>query len=354
MWKSVELYMNGTQVSEAHALYPYLAYMSTLTNYVADVQKTRLLSAGWTKDTCNNFDINVSTDASENEGQLQRAKWFRESRWNKLIGKLNIDPFQQQLLLIPGVTLFLRLIPHNPEFCLIAPPATPAVGAAPAIPAPDFRLDINRAVLRIPCKEVNVNQLAAIQKMMLMKPILLPFGKRAIKHFTVGTGASSFGQDNAYIGTIPHRVTIMMVADTNFSGSYITNPFFFNHFDLSYLALNVNGEQIPRDPLQPDFTLATRDTTRAYFEVIKSMGDLAGGVAINLTPSEFAEGYTFFPLKLTPGPIKVHGLKSPSRHGSVRIELKFRNALPRNINVIVLAEFDAYLRIEGAKNVTVE
>ena len=49
MWKSVELYMNGTQVSEAHALYPYLAYMSTLTNYGADVQTTRLLSAGWTK-----------------------------------------------------------------------------------------------------------------------------------------------------------------------------------------------------------------------------------------------------------------------------------------------------------------
>ena len=56
------------------------------------------------------------------------------------------------------------------------------------------------------------------------------------------------------------------------NGIITKNPFNFKHYKISFLALNVDGKQIPSKPLQPDFS--NDGYTRSYMELYTSTGKM--------------------------------------------------------------------------------
>ena len=60
-------------------------------------------------------------------------------------------------------------------------------------------------------------------------------------------------QENLFLGQLPKWIVIGMVENTTFNRDKNKNPYNFQHFDVNYLALHVDGKQIPAKPLIPKF-----------------------------------------------------------------------------------------------------
>lgn len=50
-------------------------------------------------------------------------------------------------------------------------------------------------------------------------------------------------QENVFLGQIPKLIVVGFVDHEAFTGSYARNPFTFNHYDIEFLCLYVDGQQ---------------------------------------------------------------------------------------------------------------
>ena len=76
--------------------------------------------------------------------------------------------------------------------------------------------------------------------------------KVILKTFSFGPGSKSFSIVNAVLGDLPKRLLFGMVKNCDFTGSVDSNPFNFQHFNLSSFVMYVNGQQIPTEELHVD------------------------------------------------------------------------------------------------------
>jgi hypothetical protein len=54
-----------------------------------------------------------------------------------------------------------------------------------------------------------------------------------------------------FLGQLPKRLVIGCVDSDALNGTITKNPFDFKHYNITFVALNVDGRQIPAKPLQP-------------------------------------------------------------------------------------------------------
>ena len=126
MFREIDATLNDTPASDPNSLYPYRAYLETLLNYSEEVQKNRLLTEGWVKDTAGQMAV---TDlAGANIGLKDRATRSATSTLMNFVGRPHLDIFHQGRLISPNVALRIKLIPSSNQFvCISAPPAGQAV-----------------------------------------------------------------------------------------------------------------------------------------------------------------------------------------------------------------------------------
>ena len=339
MFMSMEMELGGVLVTDPNTKYCYRAIIENLINYDSHIAKTRLMAEGWTKDTAGH--VEDPDPAGTNVGLTARTTWFATSRVVTLVGRPHLDLFHQEKLIPANIDLKLRLIPNSSSFLLktLAPTGSNLQVL--------FKTFITSARLYVRTKEISPSLIMAHEKMLQTTNYSIPFNKVNTKTITIPTGSSTIEFDNIYQGKLPDLVLLAMVSDANMTGGYQRNPVNFQNFGITYLALQANGEQVPRLAYQPNF--ASRDYIRAYFSVLEALGQDIGPSCWDLTPDEWANGYNIYAFKITPGPIgTVH---SPARVGAIRLELKFAAAITANINVILLSQQFAEIQVDKFKNV---
>jgi len=70
-----------------------------------------------------------------------------------------------------------------------------------------------------------------------------------LKEFTFSAGSISLSIDNDVLGHISIRLLFTMVKNTHNMGSLNSNPYKFQHYDISDFSLFVNGKQFPNERL---------------------------------------------------------------------------------------------------------
>src|SRR5271156_3214741 len=70
----------------------------------------------------------------------------------------------------------------------------------------------------------------------------------------IKAGGLSERAENFFRGTFPKGVILGLVDHEAFCGNYHKNPYNFQHFDLTEIAVIVNGFSVPAEPYRPDFT----------------------------------------------------------------------------------------------------
>ena len=105
----------------------------------------------------------------------------------------------------------------------------------------------------------------------------------------------------------------------------------------------MDGRQVPGKPFQPNF--AEGRHVRSYMNLFCSTGKVSQDEGIDLTRSDFGNGYTFFGFDLTPD--ACDGSCFPLvKKGNLRVEIHFASALTQTVNVVVYGEFEAVLEID--------
>ena len=239
MFSEIQIYLNNQITFYSSHTYPYRSYIEKLLNYNTNAKSTHLQASMWFKDTAEHMD--AVTDS--NVGFKQRSHFTALSNTFELLGYIHGDIFNQEKFLLSGVQLRIKLIPSKPEFCLMGEES--AAG----------KVVITDATLLV--KKVDISPTVKIaQNKILQNPkfrVKYPLTKVQVKTETLPQGIMDTTLPDLFSGIVPKRIIIGFVTNTAFNGTFGTNPFNFQHFNMSFFTLYVDGTPVPSKPLQPDF-----------------------------------------------------------------------------------------------------
>ena len=163
-------------------------------------------------------------------------------------------------------------------------------------------------------------------------------------------GNLTLSQDHVFWGQLPNRIVVGCVTNDAFNGRYGKNPFNFKHMDISFLAVYVDGDQIPYSPLKPKFTGSHKNYVRAYQTLFSGTDKMYQDEGNTITRDDYAAGYTLFAFDLSPD-LSAGGHFNLVKRGNLRLDVHFARPLDETINVIIYAEFNNVIELDQARNV---
>src|SRR6266404_6959554 len=255
MFNQIDVHMNRKLVSKSHNLYAYKAYIQTLLNNRKSVQEEQYDTALFLKDAPDKLD--KQNDAVNTNATIRRSR-FAESTVHDMIGKLHIDIFNFDRFLLNNIDLKLTLTRSKDDFCLFSEKADAK-----------YKVVITKAILHVTNVKVSPALILAHSTMLQKTTVKYPISPVDIKAFSFPSGLTHINLDNLILGSMPVRLIIGMVDSRDFIGTLKTNPFKFQHFNLNFLCLSLNGEQIPTLPYTPDFS--TNQYARLYHDFLENI-----------------------------------------------------------------------------------
>jgi len=141
-------------------------------------------------------------------------------------------------------------------------------------------------------------------------------------------------------------MVIGLVGNVAFDCAFDINPFNFHHYNLMQISVYSDGQQqYSIKPLTTDF--ANELYVRAYNTLFSGTGKVFKD---GLGRTSFSKGYALYAFDLT------HDLGQDdhfnlTKQGSVRLVLKFSDALNENVTVTAYAEFQNVIEIDRNRNV---
>ncbi|XP_062588709.1 uncharacterized protein F54H12.2-like [Saccostrea cucullata] len=278
------------------------------------------------KDYSGQFD-DADAKTSPNMGLYERWNYTKDGGLIDLEGPLLLDVFQQERLILNGVTLDLKLWPSTNAFRLIS-----------ASDSPNEKLKIVDATLKMCIQRPNPALTLAHAKLLEESTTIYPYMSSSVKIASIAKGEFSFSADNMFQGEVPSQLILGLVSSTAYSGDYKKSPFNFQHFDCNFVALYVDSQSLPSKPLQPQF--GENNYLNAY-QTLQSVDD-----NIWISREEYANGYTFYVLDINP-----YVDFNVKRRAHCRLELRFAKALPESVTLIMYGKFPEILRIDQSRSV---
>lgn len=333
LWSQIDLSLNEKLITSSNNTYPYRAYIETLLSFGQEAKKSQLTTALWYKDEAGKFEV---VDGAENTGFTRRSKAVISNGIVDMVGKIHLDMFFQPRYLLNGVDVKLRLSRSKDEFNLMCKEGK------------SYKVNINEVTMFVrkvlPNPAVRMGHIKGLEKARAKYPIR----RVETKSFTIPEGNMSVTQENLFLGQLPKRVVLGFVTNKAFNGTFHMNPFNFRHQDINFLALYVDGQQVPAKPLQPDFS--NGKFMRSYLTLYNGTGQYYKNEGNYINRDEYANGYTLFVFDLTPDLFEGAHFNLIKR-GTLRLEVHFGQALTSTLNAVVYAEFDNLIEIDRDRHV---
>ncbi|XP_018407679.1 PREDICTED: uncharacterized protein F54H12.2-like [Cyphomyrmex costatus] len=218
----------------------------------------------------------------------------------------------------------------------------------------NFEVHIIDATLLVRRSKISPGMLLAHAKALAKTTAKYPLTRVEVKSISIHSGIYGETLDNVILGQIPKRLIIGFVDNRAFNGNRMLNPFNFHHYKINFLSLYVDGTQIPSKPLQPDFT-----KEKLYMEAYHTLFSGTGIHFLNegnaISRKNYPNGYCLFAFDLTPD-LSANDTThwNLMKHGNVRIEVRFEEALENTINCIIYAEYDNIMEIDASRQVIVD
>ncbi len=312
-------------------LYPYKAYMETILQCDKNAEDTYLKSQGFYKDTAAKIDI------SDGAGGEQGGLFLRWGHWNagKIVdmeGPLLSDICQQDRYMLNGVEILFKLWPSKQAFNLMC-----------GTDHPDFHIVLVDAYLSI-CKVTPVPSITmGISKTLQERPALFPYTRTEMRSFHLQEGQFSFHLEDMYQQAVPNEIIVGMVSASGFNGAYKENPYNFQHFNIETLGVYVDDESIPAKPLKMDFK------NKKYISAYNTLFGAVPEDGHSISRDDYNSGYTLFRFRLTPEQAEA----VPPTKGNVKLVGTFKEALKKNVTLIVMGKMNSILTIDNARTITI-
>jgi hypothetical protein len=144
-----------------------------------------------------------------------------------------------------------------------------------------------------------------------------------------------------------------LLKNTDYLGTLDSNPFNFRYYSIREFALYVNGRQIPSEALHID-TGHEKSTLMGYRTLLEASGIRHSNARLQVTHDMYIAGYFMLLFDLTPdrGATECH--TSHPTNGNIRIEAKFKDALPESVTCLFCMEYGNCVRIDKNRAVTTD
>jgi len=344
LFSEIDVKLNGTLITSSNNTYPYRAYIETLLSYGHDAKRSQLTSALYYKDEGGNTgfeEADPHAAGATNKGMVKRNSFFRNGGIVSMQGPLHLDLLFQDRYLPSDVGAQLRFVRSKDAFSLMSDAANPS-----------FRIKIHECKLLIRKVNISPSVFIAQAKAFEVGNAKYPIRRVVCKSYSVATGMRDNVHEGLFTGQIPSRIVIAMVENQAFNGSYERNPFNFKHFNLSSIKIYVDGQAHSNiKPIECDFD--NHQSLMGYLSLFTGSGKYRRDEGLDIDREEYENGYTLFAYDLSPD-LTEEGYFNLVKEGSIRVELKFAQALTNTINIIAYAEFESIIEINREKQVLID
>lgn len=333
LFSQVDVSLNNTLITTSENTYGYRSIIENLLTYNGEAKRSQLTTELFYGDTPGKLD-----SITENTGWGKRQKLTEQSKEVDLYGRIHSEVFHLDKYLLNSVDVRVRLIKSKEAFHLIAD-------------KDGYKTSLSHVSLFV--RKVRINPGVLLQhSLQLEKTTAKYFFKRVtLKTFSIPTGNLSSTLDNIFLSQLPTRVVIGCVSSGSFNGDVTKNPFNFDHHNLSYISLFVDGKQIPNSPLLPNFK--NNLYVRSFHQLFSETGLASKNEGNNISLSDFGKGFSLFVFDLSPSLLDGNQIELV-RSGSLRVELKFSDPLSSSIHVLVYGELDSLIEIDKTRSVVTD
>ena len=342
LFSQIDVSLNDVNVSSATTTYPYRAYIETHLNYGTDAKKSRLQAAMYFID--DNLTVSnpiPDSSSARNMGLKRRHGICTAKSTFDMIGPLHVDVFNQSKYMLNGVTMKVRMTRSKDSFVLMAKSDV----------TESFKVDILSAKLFVRKLKITPSLCLAHERILQQKTAKYPITRVECKVIHLPQGQKSFTHDNLFLGQLPKRIVLGLVDNRAFNGDISLNPYNFQHCNLNYLAVHLDGQQVPWAPLQPSFSGSSH--IRAFYTQFTGGDGISSDTGNTIGREQFVNGHALYCFDLTPDLSSSCGHHfSVTKSGNLRLELAFEVVLSITGNVLVYSEFDNVIEIDKDRKVT--
>ena len=383
LFKQIDVYLNGKQVTPAMGTYAYRSYIETLLNYDVSAKKSQLSSALYFKDTAGEMDelgalpsstiityvesdthqgatkavpknVSIPVPGTGNQGFAKRHKFIENGIQFVLSGPIFSDVFMSDRLLLNMLNLKVVLNRSTNAFCLMDKNNKDSMI--------NPKVKLTDVVLRI--RKVKVDQAIndATEITLKQTPALYPIRRVECKVLTIPNGLPSVRQDNIFSGIIPKSFVFGLVNVDASNGTYDKNPYNFAHFGVHTVSLTANGEEIPfkqltlKYPKDDDGKVDPAndgevDFIQAYNTLFSGTGKIYANTGLDITREEYPGGYALYAFDLTPDMCNSTDYFNAVQRGSLSVAITFGKTHKDAIAMVCYGDFENVIRIDSERNV---
>ena len=320
LFSDVKLYLNDTLIEGGGGdTYPYKAVIESIFNFNEDSKRIQLLSAGF------------SDDANE------RKKWIAQSRTCELVGALRLNFFSQPKYILPNVKMRLELTMNKDAFSLIVPKADAAGNAS-----------IRMLAARLYVRRVRVNDSVRIghKDGLQLQNAIYPYVRAEVITSAIPQQSHYYTKDNLFgHSQMPKFVVLGLVKSAAYKGSYDSDPFMFNSFDVQSIGLYRDGESVPCRRIYEQKFDDNLFTDTYFRSILLNTQHYNSNQNNGIRMEDFRPdgGYTFYTFNLAPD-FDMFQTQQIS-DGNLRLDIKFSKPNKEAINVIAYALYDDVVQI---------
>ena len=376
LFRQVDVYLNGKQVTPAMGTYAYRSYIETLLNYDVSAKQSQFSSALYYKDTAGHMDkvgalessrtLNYktagvsSTDGSEtlyvaesgNVGFAKRHQFIKGGNRFVLSGPIFADIFMTDRLLLNMMDLKVVLNRSSDAFSLME------IGNDPAI---EPKVQLTDVVLKVRKVKVDQSVSDGVERMLKQTPALYPIRRVECKILTIPANLPNVRQDNIFSGIIPNSFVVELVHVDASTGEYGKNPYNFQHFGVTSVSLTANGQEIPfklltlKYPKADDGKIDPANDTEldfdeAYNTLFSGTGKIYSNAGLDITREDYPGGYALYAFDLTPDMCKSADYFNTVQRGSLTLALTFGTSHDHAIGMVCYGDFENVIRIDAERN----
>ena len=378
LFRQVDVYLNGKQVTPAMGTYAYRSYIETLLNYDVSAKESQFSSALYYKDTATKMEANgslpitktlnyrtaagsgSSTDASVNyyvagtgnQGFAKRHQFIKNGNRVVLSGPIFSDIFMTDRLLLNMMDLKVVLNRSSDAFSLME-----LGNSSPIEP----RVQLTDVVLKVRKVKVDQSVSDGVERMLKQTPALYPIRRVECKILTIPANLPNVRQDNIFSGIIPNSFVVGLVHVDASTGEYDKNPYNFAHFGVTSVSLTANGQEIPFKLLTLKYPEAANgeihpgkdaelDFDEAYNTLFSGTGKIYSNAGLDITREEYPGGYALYAFDLTPDMCKSADYFNTVQRGSLTLALTFGASHDHAIGMVCYGDFENVIRIDAERN----
>lgn len=264
----------------------------------------------------------------------------------ELYGKVNLINVSK--LLLPGVSLSIRLNLENPDFFIKEAKFTNNTV--------ETKTD---SILKIDSAKLYVRHTVPSTDIILAHERLLSAGRSAIYEYkrgeiytqTIAAGTNNLNVLNLYQGPKPSLIVFGMVSNEAYSGSRMKDPFLFTSQNLKSFNFVINGSSRPVNPYDIQMDDSHSCYNHVFSKVFESLG-YHNTDHSNLVTRENFKNHFLILEDLSNFNISLSDINEPSENVNIGVSGTFSKTLKETITCVLYLLIPSRFEVSGNRRVT--